>query len=97
MCAVQRLKRLLVLVGVGERAAIGADQRHIAWISYRGLLKHGYGLGALVGRTQGACVSDGRIGIVWILAITGAQSIERAPPVGLVGRCLGRDGGRVLA
>ena len=27
MCAVQRLKRLFVLVDVGERAAIGADQR----------------------------------------------------------------------
>jgi len=89
--------RSSVLVDVGERAAIGADQGHIAWISYRGLLEDGYGLSALVCCAQCTGVSDGRIGIIWILAMPGTQSVERAPPLSFVGRRLGGDRGRVIA
>ena len=59
--AVERLQRLLVLAGLGQRPAIGAEQRHAARIADRGLFEHGHRLRALVGRAQCLRVGDGRL------------------------------------
>ena len=50
--AAEHFERLLVVAGVGERPAIGAEQRLVVRIVDRGLLEHGDGLGALAGRAQ---------------------------------------------
>ena len=79
--AVEHVERLLVVAGLGQRAAIGAEQRHIVRIADRGLLQHGHRLGALVGRAQRAGISDGGIGIAGIVAIACAQGVERSAAI----------------
>ena len=87
--AAEDVERLVVIAGLGQRTAVGAEQRHIVRIADRGLLQHRNGLGALIGRAQGAGISDSGIGVVVIVAIAGTQDVDRAPPVGVAARRIG--------
>ena len=89
MGAAEHVERLVEVAGVGQRAAIGAKQRHVVRIADRGLLQHRDRLGALFGGAQRPRIIEGRFGIAGIFAIALAPDFERLPPFGFAARRIG--------
>ena len=94
--AAEHVERLVVVAGLGQRAAIGAEQRHIVRIADRGLLQNGHRLGALLGGAQRPGIADGRIGIAGIFAVARRprRSSERRQSASLRGACWRRRSSR---
>ncbi len=86
MRAGQHIERLVVVAGLGQGAAVGAEQLHVMRVADGRLLQHGDGLGALVGGAQRAGIGDGRVGVVGIFAVMRAPDIKRTPPFGVGAR-----------
>ena len=60
--ALEHVERLLEVAGIGERAAVGAEQRLVVRIMQRGGFQNRGGLRALAGRAQRLRVADRGVG-----------------------------------
>ena len=82
----EHVERLLEIAVVGERAAIGGEQRLVAGMGDGGLFEHGDGLGALPGGAQRLAVAQRGLGILGIGAIALAIDFGGAARIG-IGDC----------
>jgi hypothetical protein len=92
MGALQHAERLLEIARIGERAAIGAEQRLVFRVVDRGGLEHRGRLRALAVLAQRVGVADRVVGIARIGAEALAERLALAPPIGLA--ALDRGGNR---
>ena len=78
MGAAEHVEGRLRIAVVGERAAVGGEQRLVAGMGDRGLFEHGGGLRALAGGAERLAVAQRRLGILGIGAIALAIDLGRA-------------------
>ena len=78
MGAAEHVEGRLRIAVVGERAAVSGQQRLVAGMGDGGLFEHGGGLRPLAGGAQRLAVSQCRLGILGIGAISLAIDLDRA-------------------
>src|SRR6185369_1671603 len=78
MGAAEHVEGGLRITVVGERAAVGGKQRLVAGMGEGGLFEHGGGLRPLAGGAERLTVSQCRLGILGVGAISLAVHLDRA-------------------
>ena len=83
MGAVEHFQRLVIIPGLGQRAAVGAEHRLVVRLFDRSLLKDGDSLSALSRRAQRLRVAQRYLDVRRIGAILLTQDFDGVPAVGI--------------